>query len=203
MTSIEEATGTCYKDCIIIIRCVRMDKDKNKSQEESKVIAHFGTFDLAGKGPGTFCGGVVKLRANPQEDLLDSAMSFLKAADRCLNGCKVEEGIEMLTVPGAVCASFSCELFLKYILLIENGQEARGHSLTDLFGKCSESIQSAIVDRKAGILEIFERNNTQFVEARYHHEKDIVSFRQQELLQAAELLSNYIKEKYKKETPNK
>ena len=171
-----------------------MNEDKKNPQESNNVIAHFGTFNIA--GPGTYCGGVIKLRANPKRDLLDSATSFLKAADRCLNGSKVEEGIEMLTVPGAVCASFSCELFLKYILLVENGEEVRGHNLADLFKKCSKEIQTALIQRNTSILTIFERNNTQFVEARYHHEKETISFCQQELLQAAELLSKYVAERY-------
>jgi HEPN domain-containing protein len=176
-----------------------MNEDKKIPQESNNVIAHFGTFDFTGKGPGTYCGGVVKFRANPKRDLLDSASSFLKAADRCLNGCKVEEGTEMLTVPGAVCASFSCELFLKYILLVENGEEVRGHDLADLFKKCSKEIQTALTERNTSILTILERNNTQFVEARYHHEKESISFCQQELLQAAELLSRFVAERY----PNK
>ena len=176
-----------------------MSDDKNNSREKSKTFIHLGSFDFSGKGPGTYWGGVGKLYANPKEDLLDSAESFLKAADRCLNSCKVEECTEMLTVPGAVCASFSCELFLKYILLIEKTEEARGHGLADLFRKCSREVQSALTELKANILEILERNNTQFVEARYHHEKNSISFRQQELLQTAELLSRFVKERYPNE----
>ena len=173
-----------------------MDNFKNKSEEDSKLIAHFGKFDFSGKGPGTFCDGMVKRSANPQEDLLDSANSFLKAADRCLNGCKVEEGVEILIVPGTVCASLSCELFLKYILLIESGQEAKIHSLGDLFKKCSKEIQSDLIERKASILSILARNNSKFVKARYHHEEDILSFCHSELLQTAEMLSTYVTEKY-------
>ncbi len=172
--------------------------NKNNPQEDNKVIAHFGTFNLAGKGSGTFCGGVVKLQADLQNDLLDSATSFLKAANRCLNGCKVEEGIEILTVPGTVCASLSCELFLKYILLVETGKEVKGHLLVDLFNKCSKEIQTALIERNKSILTIFERNNAQFVDARYHHEKNIFSFCQPELLQTAELLSQYVTERYSK-----
>ena len=173
-----------------------MNEDKKNLKESDNVIAHFGTFKIS--GPGTYCGGVIKLRGNPKKDLLSSATSFLKAADRCLNGCKVEEGVEMLTVPGAVCASFSCELFFKYILLVENGEEVRGHELADLFKKCSKEIQTELIERNTSILTILERNNIQFVEARYHHEKDLISFCQQELLQAAELLSKYVAERYPK-----
>jgi len=76
------------------------------------------------------------------------------------------------------------------------GQEVRGHRLANLFKKCSKEIQFALIERKTNILEIFERNNEQFVEARYHHEKESISFRQQELLQTAELLSRFVAEKY-------
>jgi HEPN domain-containing protein len=173
-----------------------MNKQKDDPQEDSKFFINLGSFDFSGKGPGTYSGGVVKLYADPKEDLLDSAESFLKAADRCLNGCKVEEGIEMLTVPGTVCASFACELFLKYILLIETGENVSGHGLAELFKKCSKETQFALTEYKRDIPEIFERNNKQFIAARYHHEKDSISFRQQELLQAGEKLSKFIAEKY-------
>jgi hypothetical protein len=153
---------------------------------------NLGTFDFSGKGPGTFAGGVAKLHKDEKKDLLDSAESFLKAADRCLNSCRVEEGVEQLIIPGTVCASFSCELFLKYILLIENDKDVTGHGLANLFCKCSADVQTALSDLRADILEIFERNNKQFVEARYHHETDSISFRPQELLQTAELLSGFI-----------
>ena len=176
-----------------------MTDEKNSNKEKSKTFIHLGSFDFSGKGPGTYSGGVVKLYSNPKEDLLASAESFLKAADRCLNGCKVEEGIEELIIPGTVCASFSCELFLKYILIVENDEEVRGHRLADLFRKCSKEVQTALTELRTDILEILERNNEQFVEARYHHEEDIISFRQHELLQTAELLARFVAERYQNE----
>ena len=184
-----------------LIRPVRRDqmtKDKTTSQKDGKIIAHFGTIQVGGKGPGTYSGGVVKLWATPKQDLLDSATSFLKAADRCLNSCKVEEGVEMLTVPGTVCASLSCELFLKFIILAETGEAVKGHHLLDLFKKCPKDIQFALLERNSGIVDVLERNNSQFVEARYHHEKEIFSFCQPELLQTAELLSEYVAERLSK-----
>ena len=57
-----------------------MIDDKNNPQEKSKTIINLGSFDFAGKGPGTYSGGVVKLYAKPKEDLLDSAESFLSIA---------------------------------------------------------------------------------------------------------------------------
>ncbi len=170
--------------------------DNNKEQNGPRKIIHLGSFDFAGKGAGTYSGGVVKLYGKPEEDLLASAESFLKAADRCLSSCKVEAGIEMLTVPGTVCASFSCELFLKYILLKENGEAATGHKLLDLFQKCSAEVQAILIRRRSDILEILERNNSHFVDARYHHENNGFSFRQQELLQTAEIFSKFVRERY-------
>lgn len=173
----------------------RMTDSKVTPQKKDKDFIHLGTFEFSGKGPGNYSGGVVKLYSNPKEDLLESAKSFLKAADRCLNSCKVEDGIEMLTVPGTVCASFSCELFLKYIL-IENGEEPREHRLADLFRKCRKEIQSSLAELRTDILEVLERNNTQFVDVRYHHEVNRISFRPQEMLQVAELLSKFVAERY-------
>lgn len=40
-----------------------MNEDKKNPTESNNVIAHFETFNL---GPGTYCGGVIKLRANPK-----------------------------------------------------------------------------------------------------------------------------------------
>lgn len=165
-------------------------------QNINKYPLHLGSFDFAGKGPGTYSGGVVKLYGNVEEDLLDSAESFLKAADRCLNNCKIENNIEILTVPGTVCASFACELFLKYILHKENCEVAAVHKLNDLFLKCSIESQDLLTKRKPDLLEILERNSRQFVEARYHHENNEFSFRQQELLQTAEFFSRFVRERY-------
>jgi len=175
------------------------DESDEKHDRPARVI-HLGTFNLGGKGPGSFVGGVAKLRAEPERDLLSEADSFLKAADRCLNSCKDEDGIEMLTVPGAVCAALSCELFLKYVVLKERGIQAKGHKLDELFLEWSAEARAALVDRRADIREVFERNKEQFVGARYHHERDQFSFRQQELLQAAELLSVFVHERFHDET---
>ena len=177
----------------------KMTNKMNSPKKKSKPFIHLGTFDFPGKSAGTYSFSLVKLYADSKRDLLDSAESFLKAADRCLNGCKVEEGIEQLIVPGTVCASFSCELFLKYILLIENGKKAKGHRLADLFRECSEDVRTELTELRTDILEILERNNKQFVEARYHHEVDSISFRQQELLQTAELLSKFVAKRYQNE----
>ena len=179
---------------------MQMSDDSEKLSDQPANIIHLGTFKVGGKGPGSYVGGVAKLRADPERDLLSAADSFLTAADRCLNSCKHEDGVEMLTVPGAVCASLSCELFLKYVVLKESGSHTKGHKLDELFLECSDEAQTALVDRRADIREVFERNSAQFVGARYHHESEQFSFRQQELLQAAELLSAFVREIFQGET---
>ena len=106
----------------------------------------------------------------------------------------------MLTTPGTVCAALSCELFLKYVVLKERGVEMRGHKLDELFLEWSAEAQTALINRRADIREVFERNKEQFIGARYHHERDQFSFRQQELLQAAETLSVFVHERFCDET---
>ncbi len=176
--------------------CCSCGSGKDNSQKNNKNIIPLGSFDFAGKGPGSYLGGVVKLRGDLKKDLLDSAESFLKASGRCLNDCKIEEGVEILTVPGTVCSALSCELFLKYIILIEKETEFKDHDLVFLFGQCRRETQSALSDLIADILDILERNKDHFVDARYHHERDCFSFRPQELLQTAEVFSKFVKSKY-------
>lgn len=174
-----------------------MPEASNTPDELPPGAIHLGTFNLAGKGPGTFAGGVVKLWNDPDQDLLHNADGFLKAADRCLNGCKVEPGIEMLTVPGTVCAALACELYLKYAHFKEFGKYSRGHDLLDLFNGLSEPVRAHFQAVRPDIEQVLERNRSHFEGARYHHETAQVSFRQQELLQLAEQLSTCIRQKYK------
>lgn len=155
-----------------------------------------GMMRIGDKGPGSYIGGVFKLRGDLDKDLRSTALEFMKAADRCLNGNKEEEGVELLTVPGAVCAAFACELLLKLVLLRETGQHPRGHQLEILFGKCSEDFRLVMEQKLPGISELFVRNSTQFVDGRYHFEQHQFSFRQAELLLAAQLLTECAAERF-------
>lgn len=159
-------------------------------------MVHLGSVTIGGDGPGTYLSGVFKLRGNLEEDLFSSAVSFLKAADRCLNGNQLQGSVETLVVPGAVCAALSCELFLKYIVFKETGQPPKGHQLAALFRKCSPESQSALSEHVPGIQAVLERNNAHFVDGRYHHEREQFSFRQSELLQAAESLSGFVSKRF-------
>lgn len=146
-----------------------------------------GTFTAV--GPGRFVSRVVKLSNDPEAGLLDTANSFRMVADRCLTSCKFMSGVEMLTVPGAVCAALACELYLKFIHLKESGHSPHGHDLVELFTSLDESARVALAGLRPEIEEVFERNRSHFTGARYHHEAVQFSFRQQELLQLAESLS--------------
>lgn len=174
---------------------------KDDPGKKPETIIHLGTVSLGGKGPGSYVAGVVKLRNEPKEDLLASAESFRKAAERCLNGGKIESGIQMLTVPGAVCAAFAIELYLKYALFEESGNPPpKGHKLSQLFASLTSEVQSILSKLRPDIVDVLKRNDEQFKEARYHHEFEQFSFRETELLQLAECLSKFVRERYKKRT---
>ena len=164
-------------------------------QPEPTIIP-LGMMRVGDKGPGSYIGGVFKLRRNLNQDLRSTALEFVKAADRCLNGNKEEAGVELLTVPGTVCAAFACELLLKLVLLRETGQHPRGHQLEILFGKCSEDFRLVMEQKLPGISKLFVRNSTQFVDGRYHFEQHQFSFRQAELLLAAKLLTECVAERF-------
>jgi HEPN domain-containing protein len=137
-----------------------------------------------------------KIRNDPERDLLHNADSFLKAANRCLNGCKVEPGIEMLTVPGVVCAVLASELYLKYIHLMESGSHPKGHDLEKLYADLNQSVRQLLSNSRPDIVSVLQRNRHHFSEARYHHEMSQFSFRELELLQLAECLSECIRARY-------
>jgi HEPN domain-containing protein len=156
---------------------------------------HLGTFTAV--GPGQFGSGVLKLSNDLEDDLLNTANSFRMAADRCLTSCKVMPGVEMLTVPGAVCAALASELYPKLIHLKESGHSPHGHDLVELFTSLGESTRAALAEIRSDIEEVLERNRSHFTDARYHHEVAQFSFRQQELLQLAESLSAWVQARYK------
>lgn len=167
--------------------------DEESSSQSSRVI-HLGTMSV--KGPGTFIGGVVKFRSDPESDLLETARSFLSAADRSLNGSRDVPGVEHLTVPGAVCGALACELFFKYILLREGMTPPRKHKLDTLFGLLSADTQAELARTIPDLTDILERNANHFVEGRYHFEQPEFSFRQQELLQTAQRISAFVDSRF-------
>ena len=165
--------------------------DEHATGPDPRVI-HLGMLRAGHKGDGAYIGGVFKSRGDLDTDLRAAAKDFFKAADRCLNGNKEEPGIELLTVPGMVCAAFACELMLKFVVLQETREQPRGHRLDALFGLCSEDFRIDLEQRLPGITELFVRNSTQFVDGRYHFEQPQFSFRQAELLLAAETLHDCV-----------
>jgi HEPN domain-containing protein len=156
---------------------------------------HLGTSTMVGSGQ--FVSGVLKLSNDPGDDLLDTANSFQMAADRCLTSCKAVPGVEMLIVPGVVCAALACELYLKFIHLKESGHSPHGHDLVELFTGLGGSTRTALAGLRSDIGQVLQRNRSHFTDARYHHEVAQFSFRQQELLQLAESLSAWVQARYR------
>lgn len=173
----------------------QLNMSKNKDSDYKDKIIHLGSIDFTGKSSGVYSWGVAKLWKNYGQDLLESANSFLKAASRCINDGNGEDGEEVLLVPAEVCASFACELYLKYIIHKETGKEPKGHELLVLYNQLNEEHKLKISKHREDLIEFLERNNKQFVEARYHHENGPFGFRYQEIIQFAIYLSNYIAER--------
>ncbi len=159
---------------------------------EDKKIISFGTTDLSGKGPGSYSGGVVKLNKDYSADVLSSAKQFNAAAKICLNDNKIEEGKTIQLVPGVVCAAFSCELSLKWLIHRANGSEEKGHLLNVLYDKLRDDDKAGIQKFSTDFKSFLDRNKKLFVEARYHHEEYLFAFREQEILKFSEYLLNYI-----------
>ena len=156
------------------------------------IVVSFGTTNLSGKGLGSYSGGVVKLWKEYSDDLYISACQFHAAAKLCLNGNVIEEKIPIYLVPGVVCAAFACELALKWLIHRATGSEVKGHFLNELFDKLGDIDKAAIKAATRNLDQFLSNNKNLFVDARYHHEKSIFAFREQEILQFSDFLMSYI-----------
>ncbi len=95
----------------------------------------------------------------------------------------VFEGESMpLIMPAGMIAAFSCELYLKALLLV-NGCSLRGHSLKELFEKLpsheQEIIMELLIERgytKDNILLELDNLSEAFIEIRYSHERTGFAF---------------------------
>lgn len=75
----------------------------------------------------------------------NSSRSFHKAFQRAMESRSTgTTQVEMLAVPGIVCAAFAIELGFK-ALLLQKGAEARGHKLDKLFGKLESAEQAELI----------------------------------------------------------
>lgn len=93
---------------------------------------------------------------------------------------KFEQEDVGLLIPIVTLNSFSCELFLKLILLIENNEViVKDHNLKNLFNKISTEIQNNILDLIADknkdfnidkFYQYLDEISLLFVESRYIHE---------------------------------
>lgn len=164
-----------------------------------KIILDFGATDLADKGPGQYSGGTIKIQKDYATDTLSSARQFLEVARTCLNDNKIEKGQRSIQlVPGVVCAAFSCELSMKWLIHRHTGSEVKGHLLDELFENLAELDQNNLKKMISNFNEFVIRNRKMFIDARYHHEQNMFSFREQEILYFANQLISYIESQYLK-----
>lgn len=101
-----------------------------------------------------------------------------------------------LLFPTTVLASFSCELFLKTILLSKN-IKSNSHSLLDLYNQQSEDIKNKIITKANGMSKqeferLLEENKNAFVDTRYINEKYALYMNPDFLIKFAQLLENII-----------
>ncbi|WP_141215638.1 HEPN domain-containing protein [Hahella sp. CCB-MM4] len=84
-----------------------------------------------------------------------------------------QDKIEMLVVPGIVCAAFSIELGVK-ALLMEGKKEARGHELYELFSRLAPAEQAELIEMVGATNDDFVRElksvANAFVKWRYVYE---------------------------------
>lgn len=105
------------------------------------------------------------------------------------------DNIVFYMYPFAVNAMFSCELFLKAILICEQTQEnIRTHKIRELFDMLPQNVQTDIkksYSNNADDLDILiDEISNKFVEWRYAFEK-AVSINVDDTMKFAEILSDY------------
>lgn len=117
----------------------------------------------------------MSLMAYDPQKIIDTANSFLLAADRALEQRPLGPGqFQMLLVPSVVSTAFAVELYFKGIVTLENGN-AKGHDLSQLFECLSLGSQAALVDTLQLDRQTFDQKlkaiSGVFVEWRYIFEQ--------------------------------
>jgi len=103
-----------------------------------------------------------------------SSAAFYIASNRCLEERRIgPESLEIILVPGIVCAVFSIELGLKAIILGAGGKPS-GHKLSQLFAKLGPWVQNEIIravglEQQAFLAELAAISDA-FVQWRYVYE---------------------------------
>ena len=128
--------------------------------------------------------------------IINTANSFLLAADRALEQRPVEHGqFQMLFVPAIMSTAFAVELYFKSIATLENGN-ARGHDLSVLFECLSPKSQATLIASFPIDTSAFKQKlksiSDAFVEWRYIFEQQSANLDFQflkELAQASRLIA--------------
>lgn len=108
---------------------------------------------------------------------IEEATAFLNVAKRCNCGCEFLLGG---MYPFAVNASFSCELFIKAVMLKKspNDECSQGHDLKVLFNTLEMNDRTAIESIYKGkclkpFSELLDESRTAFEDWRYAYEKEV------------------------------
>jgi hypothetical protein len=110
---------------------------------------------------------------------VDEAKAFLRVAEFCSEN--IDKLLDVLMYPFGVNVSFSCELFLKAIMLHQSSTNEcdKGHDLKKLYEKLDINIKNSIegIYSKNGgnkpIDELLKEEGKSFIEWRYAYEHDV------------------------------
>ena len=113
------------------------------------------------------------------QQILNTANSFMLGANRCSEQRAIGPGqFQMPIAPAVVCSAFAIELYFKAIIALEGGN-AKGHSLSVLYTRCSSRSQLAVASQLAISQTAFEQKLKEiadaFVEWRYIFEQQSAS----------------------------
>lgn len=105
---------------------------------------------------------------------LSVADSFYYAAERCNEQEHIGEHFKWLPVPAIVNYTFSCEVYMKALLMKPGEKEIKGHNLLDLFdllpSKIQMNIQQLVDCSQFPFREMLKNTSDLFEECRYVYE---------------------------------
>lgn len=122
------------------------------------------------------------------------AYTFYLAAKRCEEPHPLQNGqLEILICPTIVNYAFACELYIKYLLQINNIEQCHKHKLTDLFYLLPETSQQEIRTKMdiANFNQELNSISNAFVDWRYIYEKNDKSLHIEFLRNFCNVLHDY------------
>jgi hypothetical protein len=122
------------------------------------------------------------LRREMAQRMLDAAAAFYQAGQRCSVPIALSPVHTVsLGAPPIVCYAFAIELYLKLLILLTTGRQARGHVLLVLYRQLNASTCALCAahfiypDREDLLREAIAGISTTFEDWRYAHEKTFLA----------------------------